>query len=111
MKKNILLLAVLLAFIPAVSFAEYDTGVVTLGKDPNELEISTSNQVFIDYKAEGSGVTYAIVTSHDKGDRTYMSSSEDATIYYGNGKKLAVPDAPTHVGSGIGSGDKFDKTL
>jgi len=111
MKKIVLLMAAILAFVPVVSFADYGKGVVTLGTDPNELVISTSNSVFLDYAVNGNGLTYSIATYHDKGDRSYLSSSEDANIYWGKGTATAIIAAPA-VGTSLGSGQTgFDKTL
>lgn len=85
------------------AFATYGTGTVTLG-GTDTLDVSTSNQVYLDYAQQGDGDTFAVSTYHDKGDRTYASSSEDANIYWDDGTGIDVPTAPA-VGSSMDATD------
>lgn len=109
--KKFIVMAVLFLALPAVSFAAYGTGDVDLGSDAdNTLTVSTSNQVYVDYAQNNSGDTFALATYHDKGTRTYMSSSEDANIYYSDSTETAVPTAPA-IGTSLGETSDFGSTL
>ncbi|MDY0204902.1 MAG: hypothetical protein RBR49_12380 [Desulfovibrio desulfuricans] len=106
--KKALFVLLLLAFA-GTAFAEYQSGTATLGSTET-LAVKLSNQVQLDYGEEGDGDTFVIAAYHDKGTRSYMSSSEDSSIYYGEGTNIDLPDAP-EVGTSIGDGGDFDKTL
>ena len=115
MKKALAILAVF-AIIPTVSFAAYTTGSKDIGGGTvngaasDTLTLATSNSVFIDYADGNTGETFVISTYHARGDRTYMSSSEDANIYWGSGTKVTMPGAPTR-GTSVGETADFDHSL
>jgi hypothetical protein len=109
--KKIIFLAIMLIALPLGAAAAYKSGNVTLGRDSENndtLIVSLSNGVSLDYGSDGKA--YVVATSHDNGDRTYMSSSEDANIYWGDGTKASLPNVPT-VGTSIGETEDFDQTL
>ncbi|GAB4558056.1 MAG: hypothetical protein Tsb0017_13240 [Geothermobacteraceae bacterium] len=95
--KKVFLIALALAFLSTPALATYGTGTVTLGST-NTMNIQTSNNVYLDYGVQGNGDTFAVATYHDKGTRTYTSSSGDAKIYYKNSTAEPMPSAPA-VGS------------
>jgi len=110
MKKILIFLVILMLSTSTVVLAAYDTGDVPLGSGANSLTISTSNQVQLDYAAGGTnGETFVLGSYHDKGTRTYMSSSEDAVIYYDENTTTAIPAAPS-TGSSVDS-SSFSKQL
>jgi len=109
--KKLFILLVILSCFPAVSFSQQTgSGTVTLGAGGNlpdgtasdTLDVSLSNQVTIVYDGTThSGDTFALETYHDKGTRLYLSSSEDAKIYY---QEAAIPDsAPTVTAPAVGT--------
>ncbi|SDE66685.1 hypothetical protein [Desulfuromonas thiophila] len=108
--KKALFLLLILAFAGTAFAAYSEDATATLGEGDNSLKVKLSNQVKLDYAENGDGDTFVIAAYHDKGTRTFMSSSEDASIYYGEETKITMPDAPD-VGTSIGTTDDFDKTL
>lgn len=108
--KKICVLAFVLMMVPAVSFAAYGTGEVTLGSTGSDLVVSTSNQVYLDYAAGTNGETFVLATYHDKGTRSYMSSSEDANIYWADATEASLPAAPAS-GTSLGETGDFTDTL
>jgi uncharacterized protein YxeA len=102
MKKTIL---ILLAFALAVSVgiayaatANYSTGTVTLG-NTLKMTFTTSNNVYVDYKAGTNGVSYTAGSYHQTGSRTFATSSGDTKIYYKDGTGADIPAAPAGAGS------------
>lgn len=99
--KKIIIISIVLLALPVFAFAAYEEGPKTLG-GTDTLIVALSNQVWLDYAAGGTGGdTFVVATYHDKGSRTYMSSSEDANMYYGEATAVSMPSAPA-VGTSLG---------
>lgn len=109
--KKIFALAFVIMMLPTLSFADYATGKVTLGST-DTLDVATSNQVHLNYAdgTTGDGDTFVIATYHDKGTRSYMSSSEDANIYWADATAATLPAAPA-IGTSVGEAGDFTNTL
>ena len=109
--KKILILALVLVTIPAVSaFAatkvgsEATDGVYTVDAQTSapvtqKFTVQMSKNVQMFYTAPSGGTSYALTTYHTSGTRTYGSSSGDSRIYYAEGTNETCPDAPTGTAS------------
>jgi len=111
MKK--LILFSLIVLLP--SFALADSFTLSVGNVENatdDLVIETSNKVTLDYVAGTDGKTFAVATAHANGTRQYMSTSEDAVIYWGE-QTSGTPDTPTApaVGTSVGESTEYNHTL
>lgn len=103
--KKIAILSALLLAVSGSAFAQQ------LG-NTDTLDVEPSNGVTIVYGADttNTGETFTLVTYHDKGTKSYMSSSEDAVIYWGDGQVTTAPTAPT-AGTSVGETSSFPNTL
>lgn len=113
MKKIFIISFVLLA-LPAFALAQstaYQTKVATLGSSGNQLTVQLSTKVNLQYMAGTLGLTYSASAYHDSGNRTFMSTSEDAPIYYSNATGTTCVAAPTDAGTSVGGGTTFPNTL
>lgn len=103
MKKIFALMLVLTIASASSAFATtvaYSTGAVAVGN----ATINTSKNVKINYKSAADFSGYAAATYHDKGTKTYGSSSGDAKVYEKANTAEAVPDAPTGTATANFSG-------
>lgn len=87
------------AFAAATTVA-YATGDVAVGS----ATVKTSKNVYINYKSSSDNTGYAAATYHNKGTKTYGSSSGDSKVYEKANTAEAVPDAPTGTASANFSG-------
>ncbi|MGD9950022.1 MAG: hypothetical protein AB7U29_16325 [Desulfobulbus sp.] len=65
-----------------------------------QLTIQLSSTVHMGYDGGTAGTTYSIAAYHDKGTRTFASTSNDAKIYYQEATGVTCPTAPTGTGTG-----------
>ena len=99
MKKNILLIATLLVALSAASaFAaattlDYGTAL------PTGLPGKLSTNVQLAYKSAADNTGYTAGTSHNKGTKSFGSSSGDAAIFSADATNQAIPDAPVGTAS------------
>ncbi|ORJ59126.1 hypothetical protein [Geothermobacter hydrogeniphilus] len=113
MKKVLILLAILSLASASTGFAAYTSGTngsVTLansipsGSADPALTVQLSNNVQLNYLADTTaGLGYILSTYHASGNRTYGSSSGDASIYWADGTQAT--GLPTTVPTGTGTAD------
>jgi len=100
MKKIFALMLVLTVASASAAFAAAttvaaSTGAVAIGT----ATVNTSKNVYIAYKSSANNDGYAVVTYHDKGTKTYGSSSGDSKVYEKANTGNACPDAPSGTAS------------
>jgi len=111
MKKLIVLFA-FFVFLPSLVLAESFTLSASNVDGADDLIVETSNKVTLVYVAGTDGKTFGVSTAHANGTRQYMSTSEDAVIYWGD-QTSGTPDDPTapSVGTSVGETTEFSHTL
>jgi len=82
------------AFAAATTVAA-STGAVAVGT----TTVNTSKNVYVAYKSDTNNSGYAVVTYHDKGTKTYGSSSGDSKVYEKANTGNGCPDAPVGTAS------------
>jgi hypothetical protein len=99
MKKNILLIATLLVALSAATAFAAATTMAYGTALPTGLPGKLSTNVFLAYKSEANNTGYTAGTSHNKGTKSFASSSGDAAIFSAEGTNIAIPDAPDGTAS------------
>lgn len=103
--KKILALTLVLTFSASAAFAAYSEGyskadsTKTVGDAPNTLVFKLSKNVQMDYKAHNLKTGYAIAAYHNKGTKTYGSSSGDSKIFENSALSVEAPTAPDGTAS------------
>lgn len=105
MKKILSLMLVLTVASASSAFATattvaYATGAVAVGS----ATVNTSKNVLINYKSAADNTGYAVATYHNKGTKTYGSSSGDSKVYEKGNTAEGAPLAPTGTASADFSG-------
>ena len=111
MYKVIVLFSIFI-ILPSLALADTFTLDASSVSGASDLIIETSSQVTLVYADGTDGATFAVATAHGKGTRQYMSTSEDALIYWGD-QTSGTPDTPTApaVGTSVGSGANYPQAM
>ena len=106
--KKVLILLVMMVLVAAPAIAldgAYGTksSTHTLG-GTNTLDVTPSKGVAIYYDVNADPYDgYAIASYHDKGSKTFMTSSGDTKIFFQDATAVNAPAAPTGVAGTVAS--------
>lgn len=96
MKKRVLLVAAFLLSIGGGAWAVVTGDTTTYSATlRTELKGQLSNNVLYAYTSSADNSGYSAGTYHNKGTRTFASSSGDAALYYSITTATAIPAAPS----------------
>jgi hypothetical protein len=107
MKKLTIILVVMLSMVLLLSGAAFalqsiTTTAKTVGSAVSTtFTPSTNVTIYFDSPAAQKGITYASGANHNKGSKTYASTSTNSSIYWlGNTAAPSTLAAPSTVGNG-----------
>jgi hypothetical protein len=98
MKKLTIILVVMLSMalmLTGVAFAQSITTTSGTVGSTSTTTFTVSNNVTITYTAGTNGITYSAGANHNKGSKTYASTSSNSSIYYIGNTSTPSFTAPT----------------